>query len=1052
MCLLFLLVCTFETYSQSCGVPASSPPSSAPCNLLDPYGIDFECDYRRSVNAGTVNMSNIYTVPVVIHLFHNNGPENISDSEIYNIMAKVNELYGSNTPLNDSKIRFKLARLDPEGNCTNGINRVQRSDPDRTVGSQWHNAYEWDESRYINIFIFRTFVGFGASAGFAQSLATYGEKITGDVIIASQNNAADFSAVIAHELGHFLNLIHSNESCVNTDCLINGDRVCDTEPYTAATGSLSTCIINACVIPNTLKWDNVMHSVLNPCMAIFTPGQAKRLRYTIEWAGMNLTSTPNNLCTGSDALYVNTVDGEQVINSSYTYDFSGYPAPIQLSYSIRVKPGATLNIGAGVELRMCGGSKIIVEPNGKLFLYGKLTNSCDKYWEGIEVYGTNVNDNQNYNTNPAVVPFGYKQGYIQCFPGSMIENARTAIKLYGPENKNGGVAYCDGLTIKNCKIGVDIDKFGLNNAVPYKANFRKCNFITNDDYLFENEEFCGIDITEVKGVIINSCEFINTKDRKPFPALSDFGYGIKSVDAGFELGRACQLGTSGGSCVPERRNKFSGLAYGVFNAKAAQGVSASSIKSADFIDCYYGIHERGSVLQTILFNTFTLGNLSHPDLVDAQAGIVFEDTYSNMICEENTFTGISGNKTDRIGIVADNMGLYTNNIRRNSFSNLKIANLVNGFCGNSTQSGLKYFCNTNSANYGNDFLLPVVTDQLTRYQSWAIPTHIGGFIDYAANNTFSHAATPYGDFENNGPHYILYHYKNVPAQKPENTFVVSKIVADEISDACAVKYCEQPCLTPDKDGLAFHGGSNTGALKGLYNSLRNKYNDEKSKDPSMPSEKKSVYERQLMQLAADVAHYMAYDTVHQVRDSIAVWNAKIENIKNGTSFLVKGEDGHSYEAALQEKYSLGDGVDNSPLRQYAHARIQSLRSDADGSDQISSVRAKNMLTAIGYHYAPDFHFSAVERHTALETVHVPSAFDIYPNPTNGIINIGLTASVETARCTVYDNLGGIVSQSWVSQGAKSFIIDLSTSLPGIYYVELSDETGSLGVKKFIITR
>lgn len=73
--------------------------------------------------------SGSYIVPVVFHVMHNNGPENISDEQIYEAVRLANlELAGTYGGF-DTRIRLVLATLDPNGNCTSGINRIETNDP-----------------------------------------------------------------------------------------------------------------------------------------------------------------------------------------------------------------------------------------------------------------------------------------------------------------------------------------------------------------------------------------------------------------------------------------------------------------------------------------------------------------------------------------------------------------------------------------------------------------------------------------------------------------------------------------------------------------------------------------------------------------------------------------------------------------------------------------------------------------------------------------------------------------------------------------------------------
>ena len=72
-----------------------------------------------------------YIIPVVFHVIHENGPENISDAQILDQIRILNRDY-SNPDTNiitdsfrsivaDCDIEFRLATKDPQGNCTKGI-------------------------------------------------------------------------------------------------------------------------------------------------------------------------------------------------------------------------------------------------------------------------------------------------------------------------------------------------------------------------------------------------------------------------------------------------------------------------------------------------------------------------------------------------------------------------------------------------------------------------------------------------------------------------------------------------------------------------------------------------------------------------------------------------------------------------------------------------------------------------------------------------------------------------------------------------------------------
>ncbi|MEY3597722.1 MAG: hypothetical protein RL521_144, partial [Bacteroidota bacterium] len=100
-------------------------------------------DAERYLNERTKEMAaqrgggmTVYTIPVVFHVIHNYGTENISDEQILDGLAILNRDYrrqNSDTSVvvdafdqlvADIGIEFKLATKDPDGNCTSGITRT----------------------------------------------------------------------------------------------------------------------------------------------------------------------------------------------------------------------------------------------------------------------------------------------------------------------------------------------------------------------------------------------------------------------------------------------------------------------------------------------------------------------------------------------------------------------------------------------------------------------------------------------------------------------------------------------------------------------------------------------------------------------------------------------------------------------------------------------------------------------------------------------------------------------------------------------------------------
>ena len=81
---------------------------------------------------------------------------------------------------------------------------------------------------------------------------------------------------LTHELGHFLNLNHTFQSCDGANCATSGDRVCDTpSANVAAYGCPAIGTVSGCV--DTQLTMNYMDYTDDACMYMFTAGQATRM-------------------------------------------------------------------------------------------------------------------------------------------------------------------------------------------------------------------------------------------------------------------------------------------------------------------------------------------------------------------------------------------------------------------------------------------------------------------------------------------------------------------------------------------------------------------------------------------------------------------------------------------------------------------------------------------------------------------------------------------------------------------------------------------------------
>ena len=228
----------------------------------------------EQINNGSIpKVGTIYKIPVVVHVMSDGTSlTNVTDDQIRISIRTLNELYrkvigtkGDGLGV-DVELEFALAVRDPQGNCTNGINRISMTgNPTYMASGVFSNSagisdaalkavYSWDQTQYYNIWLVSEIDNNNGGAGiqgYAYFASSHGTSIDGAVILA--NNFKDVnSTTAAHEIGHALNLFHTFEgdgtggTCpLNANCATDGDLVCDTPPHMRSVSNCNTAGTNA---------------------------------------------------------------------------------------------------------------------------------------------------------------------------------------------------------------------------------------------------------------------------------------------------------------------------------------------------------------------------------------------------------------------------------------------------------------------------------------------------------------------------------------------------------------------------------------------------------------------------------------------------------------------------------------------------------------------------------------------------------------------------------------------------------------------------------------
>lgn len=270
--------------------------------------------------------TNTYDIPLVVHVVHDYGVENISDNVIYDAAAYWAIVYMKQNPdtatviapfipyIGNPKMRLHLATKDPNGNPTKGV--VRHMSYLTTVASDQAKYVNWPNNKYINIWIINAFGP--ASAGAAAyaiypSTAAFTPYYDGVICLYSYTN---YDKTIPHELGHVLNLQHvwGNTNAPAVAC--GNDQVDDTPPTkghnpvgcvasalydtTCAGGYLKhyTAVVGGgdsiADYPDTVNAQNIMDYTY--CENMFTKGQCVRMRTALT----GTTAGRNNLITAAN--------------------------------------------------------------------------------------------------------------------------------------------------------------------------------------------------------------------------------------------------------------------------------------------------------------------------------------------------------------------------------------------------------------------------------------------------------------------------------------------------------------------------------------------------------------------------------------------------------------------------------------------------------------------------------------------------------------------------------------------------------------------------------
>ncbi len=352
--LLFMQVSFVAQAQRVCGtVDYSQKLINSEASLKNSYKIAEEQIEKITTNnislteRDTTSDEIIY-IPVVVHIVYKTADVNLSTAQVLSQLKILNDDYGYsnadkiNTPAvfaklaADTRIRFCLAQVDPQGRRTTGIVRKYTSQDafsaqDAVKLSSQGGDDAWDSKRYLNIWVCKMFgrtMGYSSVPGGPSEVD--GVVIAYDVFGTEGNVRSPYNKgrTATHEIGHWLGLKH-----------IWGDAVCGTDGvddtptqqyYNYGCPSFPH-MTNCSPDSNGAMFMNFMDFTDDACMNMFTNGQKLRMRAL--FAKNNL----HNSFLASFACDSTLVQGGPIATDD-TVAVVVVPPQVKASFTVKVYP------------------------------------------------------------------------------------------------------------------------------------------------------------------------------------------------------------------------------------------------------------------------------------------------------------------------------------------------------------------------------------------------------------------------------------------------------------------------------------------------------------------------------------------------------------------------------------------------------------------------------------------------------------------------------------------------------------------------------------------
>jgi len=324
----------------------------------------------------------IITIPVVVHILHDDGMEDgdgdITDDQVKGAIKRLNNNFRaisgtSGESGKDTHIEFRLANIDEDGGCTEGITHnnipirfgyTGNLNADTTMKGQ----VRWDPFKYMNIYVTdcfakipigtpidqvncdpfnplnvdgRGFVGYVTTAPHDKGEGSVQAKVDG-IVIWDQFFIS--SETLTHETGHYMDLLHTfydipdctqmgeflcvEDSSMPPCCKQYGDRCCDTNLCSKQIYNPPLCNSISYTACLDLAYPKENYMSYGKCKIEFTSDQIDRMHFALNesssrtplWTNENLIATGIAVASATESVICNNESTTLSVTADNTAD------------------------------------------------------------------------------------------------------------------------------------------------------------------------------------------------------------------------------------------------------------------------------------------------------------------------------------------------------------------------------------------------------------------------------------------------------------------------------------------------------------------------------------------------------------------------------------------------------------------------------------------------------------------------------------------------------------------------------------------------------------